>query len=162
MASPVLRSSCYERTIVLSFFPLPACIGRSAAEPGAGRQRAVISLRPSFVAVGGVGCPSGDSSRHWPRLDPMRQAVQQTPLVIGETEPLALQMLAKQPILLLKVLDDVLLLTIPPSCQRHHQNPPRMSYHKGDSTVSKCRETSPIHSLGLSCKPFLRQDLPCG
>ena len=32
----VLRSSCDERTMVLSFVSLPACVGRSAAEPGAG------------------------------------------------------------------------------------------------------------------------------
>ena len=36
-------------------------------------------------------------------------------------------MLAKHPILFLKVLDDILLLPIQPSCQRHHNNLPGMS-----------------------------------
>jgi hypothetical protein len=70
--------------------------------------------------------------------------------------------LAKHPILFLKVLDDVLLLPVQPSCQRHHQNLPRMCYHEGDSTVSKCRGTGPIHRIQLFCKSFVKQDLPCG
>ena len=68
----------------------------------------------------------------------------------------------KHPILFLKVFDDVLLLSVQPSGQRHYQNLPRMSYHDGESTVSKRWETARIHCLGLSCKPFLRQDLPYG
>ena len=41
--APVLRSSCYERTIALSSIPLPDGVGRSGTEPGAGWQRAAYS-----------------------------------------------------------------------------------------------------------------------
>ena len=47
--APVLRSSCYERTIVLSFFPLPGCVGRTRSgvrsRPAAGGK-----LRRTLVA----------------------------------------------------------------------------------------------------------------
>ena len=83
-------------------------------------------------------------------------------LRIAEKDPLALEMFTKHPILILKALDDVLLLSVQPSCQRHHKNLPRMGYHDGDSTVSKYRGTGPIHRIKLSCKPFSSQHLPCG
>lgn len=41
--APVLRSSRYERTIMLSVAPLPGGVGCSAAEPGADGQRAAYS-----------------------------------------------------------------------------------------------------------------------
>ena len=89
-------------------------------------------------------------------------AGQTTTLVIGETDPLALEMLTKHPVLFLKVLHDVLLLPIQPSGQRHHQNLPRMSYHEEDSAVSKCCWTGRTDCSELSCKPFVKHDLQCG
>ena len=46
--------------------------------------------------------------------------------------------------------------------QCYHQNLPHMRYHSGDSTVSECCVTGRTHCLGLSCKPFLGQDLLYG
>ena len=68
----------------------------------------------------------------------------------------------RAPLPLPKVLDDVLLLPVQPSCQRHRQNLPHMRYHSDDSTVSKYCATGRTHCLGPSCKPFLKQDLPSG
>jgi len=73
--------------------------------------------------------------------------------------PLALEMLTEHPILFLKVFNDILLLPIQPSGQRHHKNLPRMCYHDGDSTVSKCRGTGPIRRIELSYNSFSCQEL---
>ena len=59
---------------------------------------------------------------------PQRLALGRQPasLIIRKPDPFALEMLTKYPILLLKVLHDLLLLPIQPARQRHHQNRPRL------------------------------------
>lgn len=80
-------------------------------------------------------------------------------MVIGETDLLALEMLAKHPVLFLKIFNYILWLPVQPLGQRHHQNLLRMCYQKGYSTVSRCGGTDPIHRIKLSHKPFSSQDL---
>ena len=94
------------------------------------------------------------------RLDPLQHSSPQrlalgrqtTTLTIGETDPLALEMLTKHPILFLKVLHDVLLLPVQPPGQCHHQNLPRVSYHEEHSTVSEYRRTGRTQCFDLFCK----------
>jgi hypothetical protein len=56
-------------------------------------------------------------------------------LIIGESNSLALQLFAENPILLAKIGDHILLLSIHPPSQRHHNQLPRLKHHNRHSTI---------------------------